>query len=125
VLHAYAALARGRSNVRGAKAWMRKIEKEGLTWSEPIVRLIAASIAELQGRRDESIAGLQVAVPICDQLGYRMFSAAASWRLGELQGGADGEALRFAAEEAIVEQGAKRADRIVRALAPGFGDPLG
>jgi hypothetical protein len=122
VLHAYAALARGRPGLRGAGKWMRRINREELAWPEPIVRLIAASMAEREGRHEESISGLELAIPQCDRLGYAMFSAAASWRLGQLLGGAEGERLRSAAEEAIAKQGARRPVRIVRTLAPGFGD---
>lgn len=124
VLHAYAALASGRRGVGRARSWMRRIDREGLAWADPIVRLIAASIAEQEGRRDESIAAAQVAASMCDRLGYRMFAAAVRWRLGELSGGDEGEALRVAAEARIAAEGAKRPDRIVRTLAPGFGDPL-
>ena len=45
VLHAYAALARGRSGLRKARSWSRRIEKERLGWSEPVVRIVAASVA--------------------------------------------------------------------------------
>jgi serine/threonine protein kinase len=124
VLHAYAALASGPVGLRRARSWMRKIEKEGLAWAQPIARLIAASIAAREGRRDESIVALERVISLCDEQGYAMFSAAASWRLGELQGGAEGEARRTEAAQRMAEQGAKRPDRIVRTLAPGFRDSL-
>jgi hypothetical protein len=103
---------------------MRRIEKEGLAWAQPIARLVAASIAAREERHDESIVALERAISLCDEQGYAMFSAAASWRLGELQGGAEGEARRTEAAQRMAEQGAKRPDRIVRTLAPGFRDSL-
>jgi hypothetical protein len=122
VLHAYAALARGGAGLRSAKSWKRRIVKTGASWAEPIVRIIAASIAAQEGRADESMVGLDVAISSCEQHGYTMFAAAASSRLGELQGGVDGEARRVAARERIAAEGALRPDRIVRTLAPGFRD---
>jgi hypothetical protein len=124
VLHAYAALAGGPAELRKARSWMRRIESEGLTWAQPIARIIDASIAARHERIDESIARLEVAVSLCEQQGYEMFAAAASWRLGELEGGAEGKARRVAAESRIAEQGARRPDRVVRTLAPGFRDSL-
>jgi len=124
VLHAFAALARGRAGLRRARSWMRRIEREGLAWAQPIVHLIAASIAAQQGQIGEGIARLEVAISLCEEQGFAMFAAAASWRLGELEGGAEGEARRAAGERRIAEQGAARPDRVVRTLAPGFRDAL-
>ena len=124
-LHAYAALARGKSGIRAARSWKHRIEREGVSWTEPITRIIDASIAAQQGRDDESVVGLEVATSVCERLGYEMFHAAASWRLGVLRGGEAGKELRARAEQRIADQGAKRPDRIVRTLAPGFGDAVG
>jgi hypothetical protein len=125
LLHALAALAagpRGRARVR---TWLRRIERERLGWVAPVVRLIEASLAVDAGRRNDGIRHLEEAIAGMDRLGYAMFSAAASWRLGCLLGGAEGEAMRVTASERITEQGAKRPERIVRMLAPGFGDEAG
>jgi hypothetical protein len=122
VLHAYAALLRGRAGHAAARKWLGKIEKPGLAWAQPVVRIIRASLAAGEGRTEESLDELDLAVSLCEREGYRMFGAAASWRLGQLQGGDAGGARRAAAEACIAEEGAKRPDRIVRALAPGFGD---
>jgi eukaryotic-like serine/threonine-protein kinase len=122
VLRAYAALLRGKPGHSTAEKWLEKIEKRGLAWAEPVARIIRASLAAGEGRADESLVDLDVAVSLCEREGYRMFGAAASWRLGQLQGGDEGAARRAAAEARIADEGAKRPDRIVRALAPGFGD---
>jgi len=122
VLQTYAALLRGKAGHAAARKWLEKIEKPGLAWVEPVARIIRASLAAGEGRVDESLVDLDVAVSLCEREGYRMFGAAASWRLGQLQGGDEGAARRAGAEARIAEEGAKRPDRIVRALAPGFGD---
>ena len=46
----------------------------------------------------ESVVDLDVAVSLCEREGYRMFGAAASWRLGQLQGGDEGASRCAAAE---------------------------
>ena len=122
VLQAYAALLRGKSGHAAARQRLEKIGKPGLAWVEPVARIIRASLAAGEGRTDESLVDLDVAVSLCEREGYRMFGAAASWRLGQLQGGDEGAERRAVAEARIAEEGAKRPDRIVRALAPGFGD---
>jgi tetratricopeptide (TPR) repeat protein len=125
ILHAQAEIARGRAGLHRARRWMHEVEKERVAWTSPVLRLMTASIAEIEGRRYEGIAGLRVAISECNQLGYEMFSAAATSRLGELLGDEEGEAMRRAAQQRIAQEGARRPDRIVRTLAPGFADPLG
>lgn len=125
LLHAFAALAAGPRGRSRARSWLRRIERERLGWIAPLIRLIEASLAAQVGRHDDGIRHLEEAITGMDRLDYAMFSAAASWRLGCLLGGAEGEAMRGAAAERIAAQGAKRPDRIVRMLAPGFGDAVG
>jgi hypothetical protein len=124
MLHAYAALLRGKAGHPVARSRLRKLEKPGLAWVEPVARIIRASLAAGEGRLDESLVDLDLAVSLCAREGYRMFGAAASWRLGQLHGGDAGAARCAAAAADIAKEGARRPDRIVRALAPGFGDAL-
>jgi len=122
VLQAYASLLRGPAGHATARKWLRKIEKPALAWAEPVARIIRASIAAGEGRLGESLDDLDLAASLCEREGYRMFGAAVNWRLGELQGGDGGLERKTAAEASIAEQGAKRPEGIVRALAPGFGE---
>ena len=98
----------------------RRIARERMPWSDPIALLLEAAIAGLEGRTAPAVRGLHDAVGLFDRADMQLYAAVARRRLGALQGGADGRAVKDEAEQWMAAQGIRNPAAMTRTLAPGF-----
>jgi serine/threonine protein kinase/tetratricopeptide (TPR) repeat protein len=96
------------------------MEREKMPWSEPLVSLLRAGIAARRGDRGAAVAALRGAVAGLDGAHMALYAAAARARLGELVGGAEGDALRESADTWMAVHGVLQSRAMVAMLAPGF-----
>lgn len=88
--------------------------------TEPFVASIRGGLAVLEGAR--AAARVEWARAAVGFAGARMrlYELAASYRLGEAIGGANGQALRASALDALASQGVVRPERMVQLLCPAY-----
>jgi hypothetical protein len=97
----------------------RALERERVEYARPWAGLVQAGIAVREGRPEEARARLRASLDGARALGMPQLAAAAEWRLGELIGGAEGEALVASARRWADEEGIKDPERALAMLAPG------
>lgn len=101
-----------------AEKEVRRIEREGLRWANPLAQLLRAGLASLDGDGDRADALLATAAAGFDDADMELYAAVSRLRRGQLRG-ADGEALREDASRWIVAQGVHNVARLADVLAPG------
>jgi hypothetical protein len=100
-----------------AERLTRKIERERVAWSAPLVPLARAAMAEMRGEREGAVALLDAAIGGFERVEMGLHAAVARRRLGELTGAA---ALVGAADRWMADQRIKNPAAIAELLAPGF-----
>src|SRR5262249_52366956 len=88
----------GSSRIATAERDAKRILGEKMAWSDPLAALLQAGIAKLRHDVDGARAALQRAIAAFDRCGMLLYANAARHRLGELEGGDVGRALRENAE---------------------------
>jgi hypothetical protein len=106
--------------MREAEACLRRIEREKTIWMSPQAALTRASMAELQGRRDEALARLVEAERGFEAASMPLQAAVVKKCRGRLLAGSEGEALRATSDEWMKRRGIADADKMIRMYAPGF-----
>jgi hypothetical protein len=93
-----------------------RLERERTDWAEPLVALLRAGLAALEGQHEEAVRRLQSAAEGCERHELGLYGAAARLRLAHLR-----EDHRGAGEAAaeLRARGAKRPERWCDVLAPG------
>ena len=120
---ALAATAAGVTQDRPRREALRaaaKIAREKLHYGQPMVELIHAGLAQLDGDRAEATSGLQRAALGFEAVDMHLFAAATRRRLGELTQDEDGRDQVDKANAWMKRQKILRPDRMTAILAPGF-----
>jgi hypothetical protein len=121
---ASAAKARGddrRRFLAVARESARRIERDALGWSTPLADLVRAGTCAIEGDDAGKVERLRRARSGFLDAGMRLHAAAAERRLGEAIGGDEGRGHVAAADVWFAAKGVKDAQRMVGAVAPGFG----
>ena len=96
------------------------LEKRRVAWAEPLLQLLRAGLAALEGDREGAAKLLTTAAEGCDRVHLGLYRAAARLRLGQLQEHEDEPAR--AAWKHLREQGAVSPERWCNVLVPGGWD---
>lgn len=104
--------------IRSAQRDAKKIMREPGGWPRPLARLILAGTALTAGRRDAAIHQLEISIDELDAWQMALYSAAAKRRLGTLRGEENGESLRAAGTDFMIDQGIRSPTKITRMLVP-------
>ncbi|MFT3766669.1 MAG: AAA family ATPase [Minicystis sp.] len=128
-LRARAALALARAKPSERKALCRvaeqdadRVQREHMTWSDPLAALLQAGVAATQGDLGHAEVLLREAVAGLERADMPLYAAAAKWQRGRIVGGEGGRALAAAAEKWMAEQGIMNKPRMAAMLAPGFDE---
>jgi hypothetical protein len=97
---------------RAASSSIRSLEKERMDWSEPMVKLGRAQLAQLDGEHQRAIELLDEASQLAEQQDMMLYALAARRRRGELLGSERGARLIRDAEEALQERGVDNPTRM-------------
>ncbi|HUQ04191.1 MAG TPA: AAA family ATPase [Kofleriaceae bacterium] len=108
------------NDLRAAEADARRIARERMAWSAPVVAMLRAGIAAARGDDEKASTLLTSAVPGFEAANMALHAAIARRRLGALRGGERGRELVAAADAWLAGQGVRRPDRFAALLAPGF-----
>jgi serine/threonine protein kinase len=106
--------------LKTASLLARRIEKENMLWSTPIVSLIRAGVANLRDDPDICTALLSAAISGFEQADMCLYAAAARRRLGQALGGDRGRSLIGEADAWMEKQTIKNPTRLTQMLVPGF-----
>jgi hypothetical protein len=114
--------AEARKVAREAERLARAMLRERAAWSDALAHPVLAAIAHQRGDAVGARRHLEAAVAAAELSGLAGYGAASKRRLGELVGGAEGEALLAEAAAFMAAEGVRDPLRFTRALAPGFPD---
>ncbi|HXT49753.1 MAG TPA: protein kinase [Thermoanaerobaculia bacterium] len=103
---------------------LRTLEREAVAWAAPLLQLLRAGIAALEGNHEDTVRLLESAAEGCDRSRLSLYAAAARIRRAELLDRPDDEAAR-AATNHLRTQGALRPEKWCDVLVPGFTSPRG
>jgi tetratricopeptide (TPR) repeat protein len=106
--------------LRAAERDAVALERERMHWSVAQARLIRAGIASARGRRDEALVDLREAVDLCEAASMYLYAMVARRRMGEIQGGAEGDALFAESQRWMISQSIRDPGRFTDLYAPGF-----
>ena len=107
--------------LRSALADARRLSRKRLAGYPAIALLIEAGVAHARGELDRARTCLERAAPSFQAAEMALYAAAAKHRLGEILGGERGEILLAEARTFMAAQDIRNPDRMLRLLAPGFG----
>jgi len=105
--------------LREIEADLRRIEREKISWAEPLVQALRAGIATLEGRRTDALERLVAAAAGFEAADMELYAAASRYRRGQILGGEGGENLQAEAEAWIAGQGVRDPGRFCDVLLPG------
>ena len=86
---------------------------------QAVARMLAGALADAEGRTEDAARELRAATSELDALGYAGYAPAIRRRLGQVLGGAEGEALVVAADEALRALGVRSPALWTAFLLPG------
>jgi eukaryotic-like serine/threonine-protein kinase len=114
------------SLVAAATHDVKRLERQGLPWSDALSLLLRAQVAAIGGDRPAVLALLQRAITAFEGANMALHAQAARRRLGELVEDRDaGRALVTQVDEWMHAQGVRNPVRLTQVLAPRFALPLG
>jgi hypothetical protein len=96
-----------------------KIKKERMGWSDPLARLVFATISVYREDIKDAIAKLALAESGFEAANMALYAATARYRRGELTGGKEGKSLMESVKLWMNKQKIKNPDRIIAMLTPG------
>ncbi|HLK36738.1 MAG TPA: hypothetical protein VKU41_08295, partial [Polyangiaceae bacterium] len=102
-----------------ARRALRSLRREGLPWTESLATMLSAIVANASGDREGAASFLRRAIELADQTDMGLHLAAIRYRLGEVVGGAEGDAALREATEAMAKEGVRSPGRTAARLLPG------
>ncbi|HEY0077768.1 MAG TPA: protein kinase [Pyrinomonadaceae bacterium] len=108
--------------LRAAERIARRIEREEMRWTEPVVALLRAGIAETRGDSASAHRLLSSAAEGFQTFDMHLYAAVSRRRLGQMLGGDEGRTLFESAGEWMRRQEIKNPQLLTRTLAPGFNE---
>ncbi len=109
----------GGRRIREADRILRRLEREGTPWIDVLASLVAAALANAEGRIEDARSHLRAGVDRAHGADMVLHACAAQHRLGTLLGGEDGRALVQQSEEVMRAKGVRAPERYVAMLLPG------
>ncbi|HZU37769.1 MAG TPA: hypothetical protein VFA18_17750, partial [Gemmataceae bacterium] len=100
---------------------IRRLEREPVGYAQALARLLRAGQAAVHGERQRIAPLLREAMDQFETLDMRLHAAVARDRLGEVSGGAEGQALRAQSASWMADQKVRHPARMVGMLAPSLG----
>jgi hypothetical protein len=97
----------------------RRLRREGMAWTAPFAAILRAAVANAEGHRSAAIAELRAAVDLAHTADMFGYARCASYQLGLLLGGNEGQKLAAEAERAMTAQGIRVPARFAATLVPG------
>lgn len=101
-----------------ADEYTKKMAKEDLDWTNAILTLRRAGIAQARGDRDLAVREYRAAVAACDRTALGLHAASARVRLGELVAGDEGAKLVEAGTAALSIEDIRSPAKMVALFAP-------
>jgi hypothetical protein len=108
--------------LHGAEADARKLARERMPWSDALVPLILAGVANIRADTPKAILLLREAIKRLHGVDMDIFAQAARRRLGQLLGGDEGRQQITESETWMIGQGIRKPERMAAVFAPGFPD---
>lgn len=108
--------------LRAARRDVRRIEREGVAWSQPLAERLRAALAAARGREAEAIDQLGRAVAGFDATAMGLYAASARRRQGQLLGGDQGRLLVAQADSWMAQQQIDNPGRMASMYVPGWAD---
>jgi tRNA A-37 threonylcarbamoyl transferase component Bud32 len=127
-MRAYSALAAAvtASNpkplLHAAKRDARRFRSEQLPWADGLDRYIRAALAVQSGDDGAARRLLDQAITAFESINMGLYAAATRRRLGQMIGGAEGQALMAEADAWMARQTIRNPARMAAVFAPGFPD---
>ncbi|HUH00741.1 MAG TPA: protein kinase [Kofleriaceae bacterium] len=109
-----------RGALRRARAQGRRLARAAPPLARGWGALTNATAARIAGRTAEALRLLRASIQTFVEIDANLYAAVARWRLGELLGGDDGEALQRVQAQWLDAQDVADPARLVRGLAPGW-----
>ena len=103
-----------------AEADAKRIARERMRWSDPIVDLLMAGVLVQRGDSIGAIRHLRDAIDGLRENDMALCAAIAKRRLGNLLDDDEGAALRIASDRFMQDQGVRNPARLADVFAPGF-----
>jgi len=117
---ATAAQSDDRDRLRIAEKLAGKIEKEKMSWAQPLVNLVRAAVARQRNEKQEALAQLSEAIGGFDRSGMQLYAAAARRRLGEIEDREGSPRIIAEADAWMTSQRIKDPKSLTQMLTPGF-----
>jgi eukaryotic-like serine/threonine-protein kinase len=108
-----------RARLKEARAAVRRLEREAMTWTAPLASLLRAALANAEGDSALAMTALRAAAEQAEAADMSLHAAAARYQLGCILGREEGDALRRQAESAMTAEGVRAPMRVAGMLAPG------
>lgn len=115
----HAAPAQRDARVADALRCARILDGEYLPWTKVFAAIVRACAENAAGRRDATITQLRLALEIMEANHVFAYWEAVRCRLGQLQGGAEGQKLIADASAKMTERGIRAPERWLRFVLPG------
>ncbi len=116
-----AAKSQPAKHIRIARRAAARIEREKVPYGQPMVDLLEAACAHLEGDRETALRHLRLAAEGFDAVDMSLMAAVTRRRHGELIAGDAGTRRITRADSWMRQQQIQRPDRMAAMLAPGFG----
>ena len=107
-------------HLRLAEKLAGKIEREEMTYANPLATLIRAGVARQRGDNEGAISLAETAAKGFDAVHMRLYAVAARRRLGDMIGGDRGRQLIIETEKWMSKQQIKNPARMINLIAPGL-----
>jgi serine/threonine protein kinase len=111
--------SRRRALLAAAERDIRRIEKERVPWGNAVAKLQRFNLARARGARAQARFYAIAAENALLECNMEVHAAVAQRRLGELAGGAEGQAFIDAADLRLAAHGIKNPEQIAKMFAPG------
>ena len=112
--------ADGRKYLNNARRAAKQLRNEHTVWTDSLATLLEAGLKNVEGRGDEVIDRLTVAMNGFDRIGMSLHSAAARRCRAKVIGGEIGASEIDEIDRWMVENGVHNPVRLTEMLAPGF-----
>ena len=102
-----------------ARAIARHLERQGMTWIDPLASMIRAAVANAEGDTATATTALRKAAEQADAADMALHACSARHQLGCLLGGEVGGRIRREAETTMSSEGIRAPARIAAMFLPG------